>query len=185
VERAFFTTRDAGADEVKAGRGKLVGTPVGVGEVGVSTVDEDVARFEMRFQVRDHAVDRLARGHHRQDAPGPIEHRHEPLWTIGARDCRALAGPVDKGVDLRLVEVVADDREAFAFGVAREVPAHDAETDHSECVLHADTPDASGGCPTRNNISPALGTMRCAAPPSLDHSPKSSSRGSRKPRLSW
>ena len=52
---------------------ELVGAPVGVGEVRVAAVDEDVAGLEVRLQVRDDAVDRLAGRHHDQDAPRPLE----------------------------------------------------------------------------------------------------------------
>ena len=53
----LLTTRDTRADEEKALCGELADAAVGVREVGVATVDDDVALLEVRDELLDESVD--------------------------------------------------------------------------------------------------------------------------------
>ena len=48
VTRTFFATRHAHAEELNAFRRQVAGAHVGVFEVGVAAVDDEIARLEMR-----------------------------------------------------------------------------------------------------------------------------------------
>ena len=89
--------------KLEAGARQLVGAAVGVGEERVAAVDQDVARLEMRAQVRDDAVHGRTGRHHQQDPARPFEHRHE---RSGVR--AAIAAPLP-----------APSRNAWVFAASR------------------------------------------------------------------
>ena len=110
TQRALFSAGDAGADEVQAGGRERVGTPIGVGEIRIAAVDQDVAGREVRLQMRDDAVHWLAGGDHDQHAARPFERLGQRLRRTGRRRCGCRRRPVEKRLRLRRVDVVADDR---------------------------------------------------------------------------
>src|ERR1019366_1984094 len=63
VPRALLAAAHAHTDEAYAGGFQFLAAAVGVGEEGVTAVDEDVSRFEMRFEIPNHGVDRVAGGY--------------------------------------------------------------------------------------------------------------------------
>ena len=131
VKRAFLAARHAGAHEVEAAGGELVRAPIGVDEEGVAAVNQDVARFEMRLEVRDDAVDGLARRDHDENPPRALQHDHQVGRAVGGRDGLALRRAVHERLRLGGVEIVADDWKPAALDVAREIRAHHPESDHT------------------------------------------------------
>jgi hypothetical protein len=189
-----LAARHAGAHEAEPGAGEIVGASVGVDEVGVAAVDQDVSLLQVRAQVRDHAVHGGAGRHHHQDAARPLEHLHQPLGTVHAGDRLALGRALEETFRLLGVEVVTRDREALALDVQGQVAAHHAEADHTHLVAHVarSAPRLYGSIapPRRNRVGRAR--SRSAAPAKRSTSatwPRGPADGRRgrasRPRAGW
>ena len=96
----------------------------GVLVVGVSGVDNDVARFEERFELVDDGVDRLAGLDHDQDAARLLQRVHEFLQGLGPDEIAVAAVLFQQGIGLLDGPVVQGDGEAVAGQVAGEVCPH-------------------------------------------------------------
>ncbi|MEZ4507620.1 MAG: hypothetical protein R2848_17640 [Thermomicrobiales bacterium] len=66
-QSAFFSTRDAHADEAELPV-PFDGAAFGVGEEGIAAVDDDIIRIDELGKLGQHRIDRRAGFHHDDDA---------------------------------------------------------------------------------------------------------------------
>jgi hypothetical protein len=83
ITGTFFTTGHTSADESNALLGKVSGTAVGVGVVGVSTINDDIALFAERQQLLDEVVDGRASHDQKHHTAGLLELGDEFLDRVG------------------------------------------------------------------------------------------------------
>lgn len=86
VTGTLLTTRDTAANEVDALLGQVLGTAVAVGEVGVTTVDDDVTLLEVRQESLDELVNGLTSHDQEHDTAGALEFGAELLNGVSTND---------------------------------------------------------------------------------------------------
>jgi hypothetical protein len=149
-QRALLAAGHPDAHEPQAAPGELGRAALGVREVGVAGVDDDVALVEQGRQLRDHGVDGQSRLDHHDDAARPLQRRDEVLQRLG-RGERAL--PAVQLHELGRAgggAVVHRHRHPASGDVAGEVRPHHREsrdTDPALRVDHGRDATADGGRP--------------------------------------
>lgn len=123
VAGTLLTTRDTGADKAEALGLEVLGSAVGVGEVRVTTVDDDVALLQEGQQGLDPVVDGLASLDEEHDTAGLLELGDELLVRVGTDDRLALGLVLQEFVDLGDGSVVGTDGEAVVGHVHDQVLA--------------------------------------------------------------
>jgi len=103
--------------------------------MGIAAVDQDVAVVEMRQDLLDEVVDRLAGLHHQHDLARARQRRDEFRNAVAADDVLPAAAAVDELVDPAHGAVEARDREPLAFHVQDEVLPHHRQPDQSDVRL--------------------------------------------------
>ena len=139
VARAFFAAGDAGADEENAFLGECFGAAVGIGEVRVAAVDDDVALFEVRQDGVDHLVDGVAGFDHQHDAARGLEQPAEFFDGMRADDIGAFRFIVEEVVDFGDGPVEDGHVVAVVIHIEDQILAHDGEADQSDitrCLRH-------------------------------------------------
>ncbi len=126
-QRAGLTAGHAHADELDAVRSQRRHAAIGVGEVGVAAVDDDVAGCQIGLQRCDSLVDRIAGRHHQQNRPRRLQRAGQLLQRVGDLDVETLRQARR--------QVVADHRVAVALEVLRQAAAHDAQAEDSQSIL--------------------------------------------------
>lgn len=121
VTSTLLSTGDTGADEVKTLGLQVLGPPVGVGEVGVTTIDDDVSRLKQGQEGLDPVVDGLAGLHEKHDTAGLLELGDELLGGVGADNGLALGLVVEEAVDLGDGSVEGTDGETVVGHVEDQV----------------------------------------------------------------
>ena len=92
VTGTLLTTGDTATDEVDALAGEVLGAAVAVGEVGVTTVNDDITLLEERQKGLDEVIDGLA-GHDKEhDTTGALELGAELLDGVSTDN--GLACPI-------------------------------------------------------------------------------------------
>jgi len=86
VAGTFLTTRDTATNEADALLGQGLGTAVAVGEVGVTTVDDDVVLLEVRQESLDELVNGLTSHDQEHDTAGALELGAELLNGVSTND---------------------------------------------------------------------------------------------------
>jgi len=95
ISRALLTTGDTGANEAEALLGKVSAASVGVGEMRVPSINDDVTWFcaTLRDDGLDEVVDSLAGlevfDEHRKADPSRahyLDKKHHPPWLLELRD---------------------------------------------------------------------------------------------------
>jgi hypothetical protein len=74
---------------VQAGRRQFAVAPLGVAEMGVAAVDDDVAFFQQGTKLRDLLVDGRPRLDHQDDGARPLDRRRDEVLS---RDCERITG---------------------------------------------------------------------------------------------
>jgi len=123
-QRAFFTARHAGADEMQPGLCQFLIAANGVGEMRVAAVDENIALFQQRLERCNGGVRRLARLHHEQNAARFFQ-RFDELFQRERRHQLPVRIFGDEFVGLFAATVVDRHRVAAALDVERQIAAHD------------------------------------------------------------
>ena len=82
----LLTTGDTRADEEKALGGELADAAVGVREVGVTTVDDDITFLKVRLKLGDKRINCGASLDEKDDFAGTLELSDELLDRVGALD---------------------------------------------------------------------------------------------------
>lgn len=86
VSGTLLTTRDTRTDEADALLGKVLGAAVGVGEVRVTTVDDDVAGVKERQDLLNPLINSLASLDKEHDTAGRLELADKLLNAVGANN---------------------------------------------------------------------------------------------------
>lgn len=149
VTRSFFAAADADAHETDAFGFKLSNAAVGVGVMRVSTVDDEVVFVEQRSELADNGVDDRPGGHKQHNVARRFE-LGEEISEINADFERHAGAFVEQELPFRRVEVVSNTRNAVLSDIKQKIPAHRAESDHSEVSFHMRilTQSDQGGNPT-------------------------------------
>ena len=135
-----------------------LGAAVGIRVMRVAAVDDDVALFEMRRQMRDHLVDRVAGLDHQHHAARLLQHLHQFLDRVRAHHLRAGGFVGDEVIHLRDGAIKNGYAIAVVVHVQNEVLAHYRETDEADITsfrLHdapLGTKDYSNGEAARRGV---------------------------------
>ncbi|KAI6770536.1 hypothetical protein HG530_005165 [Fusarium avenaceum] len=121
VSGTLLTTGDTGADEADVLASKILGAAVGVGEVRVTTVDDDVAGVKERQDLLNPVVDSLTSLDQEHDTTGRLELADELLDAVGADNGLALGLVLEESVDLGDGSVESADGEAVVSHVQNKV----------------------------------------------------------------
>jgi len=130
VARALFATGHAHAEELNALRGQVTGTQVCIFEVGVASVDDEIALFEVRQQVGDHGIHGGAGGHEHNYCAGLAQQMSELLHVFRAINV-PFFGFLAQGLDFGRVFVITRHRITVVGHVQHEIAPHDAQPDHA------------------------------------------------------
>ena len=132
VERAFLAAGHAAADEVKTASANLLLAADGVLEVGVATVDDDVARFHGVGELVDHRVGRGARLNHDDRGARTLERGDELFDGLRGHELAFVAVLVDELFRALVMPVVHGDGVPVMRQVAGEVGAHCRQSDDAD-----------------------------------------------------
>ena len=148
VERAFLTTGHAATHEVEALGTYFLLTLDGVLEEGVATVDDDVARFEHLFQLRDSCVGRSTGLDHDDGGTRTLQGRGEFLERFGRHEVAFGAMLVHELLGTRVVTVEQRHRVAMVRQITRQIGAHRGQSNHTNvCCSFGHAPCLSFDCP--------------------------------------
>ena len=148
VERAFLTTGHAATHEVEALGTYFLLTLDGVLEEGVATVDDDVARFEHLFQLRDGRVGRSTGLDHDDGGTRTLQGRGEFLERFGRHEVAFGAMLVHELLGTRVVAVEQRHRVAMVRQITRQIGAHRGQSNHTNvCCSFGHVPCLSFDCP--------------------------------------
>lgn len=121
VTGTLLTSGNTGADEVQTLGLEVLGSAVGVGEVRVSTVNDDVSSREQGQEGLDPVVDGLASLHEKHDTARRLELGDELLGGVSTDDGLALGLVLKETVDLGDCSVESADGEAVVGHVQNQV----------------------------------------------------------------
>lgn len=127
VAGTLLTTGYTGTNESQALGVEVLSSAVGVGEVGVTTIDDDVALLEERQQLLDPVVNGLSGLDEEHDAAGALELADELLDGVSADDGLALGLVLQEMVDLGDGSVEGTDGEAVVGHVQDKVLSPERE----------------------------------------------------------
>jgi len=135
VACALLAAGDADAEEADILGFEILVTSLAVGVERVAAFEDGVARLEVRQELLDHLVDRLAGLDHDDDGARPL-HRLDELHQVGFRH-DLLIEPLlfrhrDEVVDLGGGAVVDRDGVAVLGDVERQIGAHYCEPDQAD-----------------------------------------------------
>jgi hypothetical protein len=113
VTSSLLSSRDSRANKEQSLGLESGGAADRVGEVRVSTIDDDVALFEERLELLDEAVDGVSGLDEEDDLAGRLELLAELLDRVRADNRLALGLVLEEVVDLGRRAVVSCDGEAL------------------------------------------------------------------------
>ena len=99
-----------------------------VGEERIAAVDDDVAFLEMRQELVDHLVDRLAGLDHDEDRAGLRDAGDELGQRLGREKTAFFAVLGDQRVGALVIAIEDRNAEPLVRGVSRQVCAHDGQS---------------------------------------------------------
>jgi hypothetical protein len=108
--------------------------------VGVPTVDDHVARIEVRHQVIDDGVGRRPRLDHDDDPAGLFQGTHEVFRARRRHELALVAVVRHQCIGAGLRAVVERHAVAVAGEVAGQVAAHHGQPGHADVGLHGRGP---------------------------------------------
>src|SRR5262249_20911844 len=114
-ERAFFTAGHTRADQVEALTGKLFLSSNGIHEIGVATIDDNVALLQIRFDLSYGGINSFTRFHQKNDFPRSFQALNETLLVLLAQYGLSLTARVDELIDLIGTAIVDSDGKSVAF----------------------------------------------------------------------
>lgn len=157
VTGTLLTTGDTATDKAEALLGEVLGTAVAVGEVRVTTIDDDVTLVEVRQKGLDELINGFASHDQEHDTAGTLELGAELLDGVSTDNGLAWRAPisilnttmmshplypltlsltlgliVEETVDLGGGTVVGADSVAVIRSVEDQVLTHDRQTDQTE-----------------------------------------------------
>jgi len=132
VTGTLLTSRNTGTNEEETLGLELLGAADRVGEVRVSSIDDDVSLLEMGFKLTDEVVDSLSSLDEKDDLSGSLEFGAKLLNGVSTNDGLALGLVVKEVVDLADGTVVGADSESLVSHVEDKVLTHNGKTDESD-----------------------------------------------------
>ena len=140
MARTVLSARHADAEEPEAGFGVAVLATPGVFIPRVAAVDDDVTLTKHRFELLQHAVDRLAGLDHHHDLARRLEPLNQIRKALGANQSATTL--LDGGPRQVRLEVVHGDRVPVVQDVEGQVATHDSHPDHPDLqfVSHGGAP---------------------------------------------
>ena len=133
VAGTLLTARDTGTDEADTLGLEVLSAAVGVGVVGVATVNDNVTLLKTVLEEElNEVIDGLAGHDEEHHAAGSLELGDELLDAVCANDALALGLVLKELVDLGDGAVEGNDGVAVVGGVEDEVLAHDRKADETE-----------------------------------------------------
>lgn len=133
VAGTLLTTGDTGTDKADTLGVEVLGAAVGVGEVRVATVNDDVTLLKTVLEEElDEVVDGLTGHDEEHHAARSLELGDELLDAVCANNGLALGLVLKELVDLGNGAVEGNDGVAVVGGVEDEVLAHDGKADETE-----------------------------------------------------
>jgi hypothetical protein len=133
VAGTLLATRDTGTDEADALGVEVLGAAVGVGEVRVATVNDDVALLQTVLEEElNEVVDGLAGHDEKHHAAGSLELGDELLDAVRANNALSLGLVLEELVNLGDSAVEGNDGVAVVGGVEDQVLAHDRKANETE-----------------------------------------------------
>lgn len=121
VTGTLLTTGDTGANKVEALGLEVLSPPVGVGEVRVSTINDDVTGLQEGQECLNPVINSLASLDEEHDTTGLLEGGNELLGGVSANDGLALGLVVEEAVDLGDSSVEGGDGETVVGHVQNQV----------------------------------------------------------------
>jgi len=121
ISGTLLTTRDTRADEADVLASKILGAAVGVREVRVTTVDDDIAGVKEGQNLLNPVVDSLTSLDQEHDTARRLELADELLNSLGADNGLALSLVFQESVDLGDGSVEGADGEAVVSHVQNKV----------------------------------------------------------------
>ena len=132
MQGSFLTAGNTGADKPYLLIGKLPDAAFRILIIGVSAVDNDVARLKMRQQLRDHCIDRASGFDHQHDPARSLQVPAELLHRISGQDPFSFGAAVDESGGPVRGPVVYCDGESFGFHIENKIFPHHSESDHAD-----------------------------------------------------
>ena len=117
----LFTTRDTRANKQKSLGLELFVAAVRVGEVRVTTVNDDITLLEVGLELSNEVVNSITGLDEQNDTAGSLEVGNELLNGVSANDGLALGLVLEEVVNLGNGSVVGDNGVAVVSGVKNEV----------------------------------------------------------------
>jgi hypothetical protein len=121
ISSTLLTTRDTRADESDTLGSKVLGAAVGVGEVRVTTINDDVTLVEERQKLLNPVIDSRTGLDEEHDTTRRLELANELLVGVSANNGLALGLVLEEVVDLGEGSVVGADGETVISHVQDEV----------------------------------------------------------------
>ena len=129
LESAFLSTRNAGTDVEQTFALNICSTTVGVGIVGVTAVDDDVAGLQQRDELVDEIVDSLTCLHHKHHLARTLQRSHKVFERHSAVDVLTLGAGIHEIFNFRYSAVEDAYAETFALHVEHQVLTHHRQAD--------------------------------------------------------
>ena len=120
---ALLTSRNSSADKVEPQGGESLCPPLGVREVRVPTINDDVALLKVREELVDELVDRLTSLDHEHGLAGPLELGGQLLHRVESHDLGALGLVGEELIHLGCGPVVRTHHEPMVIHVQDQVLA--------------------------------------------------------------
>jgi hypothetical protein len=117
----LFTTRDTRANKEKSLGLELFVAAVRVGEVRVTTVNDNVTLFKVGLELRNKVVNSVTGLDEQNDAAGSLEVGNELLNGVGTNNGLALGLVLEEVINLGNGSVVGDNGVAVVSSVKNEV----------------------------------------------------------------
>lgn len=132
ITSTLLTTGDTATNEADALLGKVLGTAVAVGEVGVTTIDDDITLLEVGQKRLNKLINGLSSHDQEHDTTGTLQLSAELLNGVSTNNGLALSLVGKEAVDLGGCAVESANSETVISSVKDQVLAHDGQTDQTE-----------------------------------------------------
>jgi len=134
ITGALFTSRDTTADKTNTLFGQVLCTAVGIGVVGVTTINDDVTLLDATLveEQLNEVIDRLSSHDEHHHAAGLLQLLHELLDGVCANNRLALSLIVQEPIDLCDGSIESNNSESMVSGIEDQVLTHDSKADEAE-----------------------------------------------------
>lgn len=132
-EPAIGATRHTDTKELDAARFQVARARVGVSEVRVAAVNDEIALVEVRQQILDDRIHRRAGGHEHHDRAWPPQ-KPDELRNVRRAVDLSLFAFLGQRIDFGRVLVVAGHGKTLIGHVEQEIASYDAKADHADFI---------------------------------------------------